>query len=59
MQSFSGLFYWSFKIRTLRGVQKMEAWLVKFQREAKTLPGHLWEESVVSGQLELKNLSCD
>lgn len=24
-----------------------------FQREAKTLPDHLYEESVVSGQLQL------
>lgn len=30
----------------------MEAWLMKFQREAKTLPGHLCEESVVSAGAE-------
>jgi hypothetical protein len=33
----------------------MEAWLVKFQREVKTLLGLLCEVSVVSGQLGLKN----
>ena len=39
----------------LRAVQMMEAWLVMFQREAKTLLDLLCEESEVSGQLELKN----
>lgn len=34
-------------IRLLRAVQKMEAWLVKFQREVKTPPGLLCEDSVV------------
>lgn len=36
-------------------VQMVEAWLGKFQRETKTLPGHLCEEFVVYGQQELKN----
>lgn len=45
----------AWKVRMLRAVQKTEAWLVKFQREVKTLPGHLCEESEVSGQPELKN----
>ena len=31
----------------------MEAWLV---REAKTLLSHLYKQSVVSGQLELKSV---
>ena len=31
----------------LGAVQKMEAWLVESQREAKTLPGHLREDPVV------------
>jgi hypothetical protein len=33
----------------------MEAWLGKFQREAKTPLSHLCEESVMSGQLGLRN----
>ena len=33
--------------------QMMEAWLVESRREAKTLSGHLREESV-SGQMELR-----
>ena len=32
----------------------METWLVRFQREANTLPCPLYEKSVMSGQLELK-----
>ena len=39
----------------LIAIQTVEAWLVKFQREAKTLSDLLCEESVVSGLLELKN----
>lgn len=39
----------------LKTVQTTEAWLVKFQRGVRTLPGHLCEESVMSGQAELKN----
>ncbi|XP_021010861.1 histocompatibility antigen 60b-like, partial [Mus caroli] len=35
--------------------QMMEAWLVKFLREAKTLLNHLGKESVVSDHLEPKN----
>lgn len=45
----------AWKTRILRAVQMMEAWPVTFQREAKTLPGHLCEESVESGKLGLKN----
>lgn len=37
------------KIRMWRAVQMMEAWLAKFQREAKSLLGHLGEETIVSG----------
>ena len=37
----------AWKIRLLRAVQRMEAWLVKFQRGAKTLQGVLWEDFVV------------
>jgi hypothetical protein len=33
------------KIRILRTVQAMEAWDVKFQREAKPLLGHLYDKS--------------
>lgn len=33
----------------LRAVQMIEAWLAKFQREAKSLLGHLCEETIVSG----------
>lgn len=40
-------------IRTLRAVLIMEAWLVKFLREAKTLPELLCEDFVVSGELGL------
>lgn len=36
----------AWKIRTLRAARRM-AWLVKFQREAKTPLGHLYEESVI------------
>jgi hypothetical protein len=43
------------KIRVLKAMQMMKAWLVKFHREAKTLLSPLCEESVVSGQLKLKN----
>ena len=32
----------------------IEAWLVKFQKEAKGLPGYLYEDSVVCGQELLK-----
>lgn len=39
----------------LRAVQMMETWLVKLQREAKTLLALLCEEFGVSGELELKN----
>ena len=35
-----------------------KAWLVKFQREAKTLPGYLCEESSVSSQQEYLNQLC-
>lgn len=45
----------AWKIRMLKTVQMMEAWLVIFQRKAKILLGNLYEESLVSGQLELKN----
>ena len=45
----------AWKIRMLRAVQKMEAWLVKFQGEANVLPGHLSEEYMVFGQLSLKS----
>jgi hypothetical protein len=45
----------AWKIKMLRAVQKMEAWLVNFQKEAKALLGHLCEESMVSGHLGLKN----
>jgi hypothetical protein len=45
----------AWKVRVLKAMQTTEAWLGKFQREAKTLPGHLCEESVLSGQLGLKN----
>lgn len=31
----------AWEIRVLRAVQRMETWLVMFQREAKILPGHL------------------
>ena len=41
--------------KLLRAKQLMGAWLVKFQREAKTLLGLSYEESVMSSQLELKN----
>lgn len=44
----------AWKRRLLRAVQRMETWLGRFQRKAKTLPGLLCEESVVSGQLRLK-----
>jgi hypothetical protein len=37
----------AWRITMLGAVQKMEAWLVESQREAKTLPGHLREEPVV------------
>lgn len=40
----------------LRAVQKVEAWLVKFQRRTEMLLGLLCEESVVLGQLERKKL---
>jgi hypothetical protein len=33
----------------------MKAWFVKFQREAKTPQGFLYEESVVSDGLGLKS----
>jgi hypothetical protein len=36
-------------------MQTVETWLVTFQRETKNLLGHLCEESVASGQLELQN----
>jgi hypothetical protein len=36
------------KIRVLRAVQ-MKVWLMTLQREVKTLPGHMCEESMVSG----------
>ena len=39
----------------LREMYTTEAWLVTFQREAKTLLGYLCEECVVSGQQGLKN----
>jgi hypothetical protein len=39
----------------LKAVGKIEAWLMMFPREAKTLLDPLCEESVVSGQLGLKN----
>lgn len=39
----------------LRAIQTMEAWLATFQREEKTLLGHLYEDSVVSGQLQLRS----
>lgn len=42
----------SWKMRMLGAVQTMLHWLVEFQRDAKTLPGVLCEESVVFGQLE-------
>lgn len=45
----------TWKIRMSRAVQKMEASLVKFQRETKGLPGYLCEEYVVFGQLELES----
>jgi hypothetical protein len=44
------------KIRMLRAVQKTEARLVKFQREAKIVMGHLCKEYVIFGQLELNQL---
>lgn len=39
----------------LRTMKIMKTWFVKFQTEAKTPQTLLWEESVVSGQLMLKN----
>ena len=33
----------AWKIRTLRAVEKMKAWIMTFQTEAKSLPGHLVE----------------
>ena len=49
------LFYGSWEVRMLRAMQMVGAWLMKFQKKAKTLLGLLCEESVVSGQLELKS----
>ena len=39
----------------LREVQMVATLLMKFQREGKTIPGLVCKESVVCGQLELKN----
>lgn len=41
------------KVRVLRARHMMEVWLVKFQKEAKTIPGH--RIIIVSGQLELQS----
>lgn len=48
-------FVGAWEIRMLRAVQKMELWIVEFQREVKTLPGCLCDKSVVFGQSELKS----
>ena len=45
----------AWKIRMLRTAQMMESWLVTTQRKANFFLGNLYEESVVSGQLELKS----
>ena len=55
VKRFVGCFVGAWKIRTLRAVQRMEAWLVEFQRETKTRSGLLGEDCTVSGWLELKN----
>lgn len=40
---------------SIKNLQIMETWFVKFQTEGKTPQALLWEESVVPGQLVLKN----
>lgn len=49
------LFCRSLDDKALRAGQMMEAWLVKFQRGAKTLLAICMMNLWVSGQLELKN----
>ena len=56
IQSPVSCFMGAWKIRLLRAVPMMEAWLVTFQREAKIVPGHSSEESVVSGQVVKNHL---
>ena len=55
IESLMGCSVGAWEIRILKAVQMIEAWFVKFQNEAKTLPELLCKEFVVFGQLELKN----